>query len=120
MKKQNQLTALAEANRETRYYELAATTAGGLTVDYETFGEICHLHRQAIRDAGSSVAKAHEWIRYADFLLEYRSETAAENRMLRRRAALALDEAAQCYRNAGKCFIPSAQACRQRAAELLG
>lgn len=120
MTKLNQLTASAEANRETRCYELAATTAGGLTIDYHTFRGICNLHRQAIRDAGSSEAKAHEWIRYADFLLEYRSETPAESRMLRCRAALALEEAAQCYRSAGKYYVPSAQACERRAKELLG
>lgn len=120
MTKQNQLTAPAEANGKTRCYELAATTAGGLMIDYDTFRDICNLHRQAIRDAGSSETKAHEWIRYADFLLEYRSETPAENRMLRCRAALALEEAAQCYRSAGKCHIPSAQTCERRAKELLG
>lgn len=120
MTKQNQLTVLAVANGQTRYYELAATTAGGLTIDYGTFRDICDLHREAIRDAGSPVARAHEWVRYADFLLEHCSETAAENLTLRHRAALALEEAAKCYRSAGKCYNPSAQAYEQRARELLG
>ena len=119
MTKQNPLIALATPKGETRYYELAATTAGGLAIDDDSFHGICKLHLQAIRSAGSPVIRAHEWVRYADFLLERRSDSAPETLTLRRKAALALEEAAKCYREAGKLYAPSARAYEQRANELL-
>lgn len=117
MTEQTPLAAHAAANDRTRYYELAASTVEDrLHIDRESFDAVCKLHRQAIGDASAGTDRAREWIRYADFLLGFRS--APESRLLCEQAARALEAGAACYRSAGKRFNPIARIHEERVQEL--
>lgn len=119
MTEQTPLAALAAADGRTRYYELTASTVEDrIRIDRESFDAVCKLHRQAIRNASAGVNRAREWIRYADFLLGFRSGAERESRLLREQAARALEAGVACYRSAGKRFDPIARMHEERAGEL--